>query len=370
MRLFRRLLALLGIGEHAEFIWEILDWLGLTKPLNWFIYLMGGGVGGYFAKAAALPPIVIFQCVITAGLALAFTYAFLHSRSIRPTKLTAHSAAHLPAEITDAASIAAPLAADITASDAYFKILENSEWAAEQRRKTTDTTNLRRDWLEFRLKKEIHDALRNERLGAWWEECLHGMVTTPFKPIPAVTWDTVEISFDQRPQFTRTAAYQKGPTTYQLGRQAWVDVKFCSRQIFSMFPLANSKEWKPVHVAIEHISNRIGDIDASGCFPVARKSLRQGAHDQKVKLRGRKQLVDRPLFRKDEYSEIHTDIDPQYWTTSEINALATSADPRFQKGYHTDPQTAHAWGPKGLDERNRYAELLVNWADVLREWPQ
>lgn len=111
MRLFRRLLALLGIGEHAEFIWEILDWLGLTKPLNWFIYLMGGGVGGYFAKAAALPPIVIFLCVITAGLALAFTYAFLHSRSIRPTKLTAHSAAHLPAEITDAASIAAPLAA-------------------------------------------------------------------------------------------------------------------------------------------------------------------------------------------------------------------------------------------------------------------
>jgi hypothetical protein len=262
------------------------------------------------------------------------------------------------------------LIGDITASDAYFKILEHSEWTKEQRRITTDTTNLRRDWLAFRLSKEIHAALRNSKLEAWGEECLHGMQTTPPKPIPAVAWDTVEISFDDRPQFTRTAAYEKGPTTFQPGRQAWIDVKLSSRQIFAIFPLANTSEWKPIHLAIDHISQRIGDTDASGCYPTARRELRQRAYDKKVKLRGRKQLVDRPIFRKDEYSEIHTDVDPQYWITSEINALATSADPRAQNEYHAVPQTAFAWGPKGLDERNRYAQLLVEWPDILREWPQ
>jgi hypothetical protein len=171
------------------------------------------------------------------------------------------------------------------------------------------------------------------------------------------------------PAGRRTCANLRVNPPY-TGKLAWVGIKFSCAQIFKMFPLTGSSDWRPVHVAVEHISARIGDRDESGCYPEARRVLRQRAYDRKVKLRGRKQLVDRPFFRKGEYSEIHTDIDPQYWDTSEINALATSAEPRFQSDYHTDPQTAHAWGPKGLDERNRHAQLLVNWSDILREWPQ
>jgi hypothetical protein len=363
---WKQVLTGLGLGEHAEFIWNVLDWFGLTKPVNWIFYGAGGGVSGYFASLANWSAVEIFLAVIGAGAGLSVAYAGLHYVATHPRPKNG-----LPSEQHRQIEVAAsPAEPDITASDAYLQILEHSEWTLEQRRITTDTTHLRRDWLEFRLDKEIHRALRNSELEAWGEECLHGMVTTPLKPISAVTWDTVEISFYQCPQFTRTAAYQKGPTTFRHGRQAWIDVKFSSRQIFTMFPLASSNEWKPIHIAIEHVSNRIGDADQSGCFPEARRLLRQRAYDQKVKLRGRKQLVDRPLFRKDEYSEIHTDIDPRYWTTSEINALATSTEPKFQADYHTDPQTAYAWGPKGLDERNRYAQLFVNWADILREWPQ
>jgi hypothetical protein len=362
--MFKRALTLLGLGEHIEFIWGILDLFGLTKPINWFIYGSGGGVSGYLAHAAEWSPAEIFLAVIGAGAGLSVAYAGLHFVSLHSSDKNQPSPARLQQIGTRS-----PAEPDITASDAYFKILEHSEWTLEQRRITTDSTNLRRDWLAFRLDKEIHRALRNSELEAWGEECLHGMVTTPLKPIPAVTWDTVDISFDQSPQFKRTAAYQKGLTTFQHGRQAWIDVKFSARQIFSTFPLTGSNEWKPVHFAIEHISNKIGDVDASGCFPEAGRLLRQRAYDQKVKLRGRKQLVDRPIFSKDEYSAIHTDIEGQYWTTSELNALATSADPRFQAGYQTDPQTAYAWGPKGIDERNRYAELIVCWSDIMREWP-
>jgi hypothetical protein len=271
MRLWRRALTVLGLGEHAEFIWRVLDWLGLTNPINWVVYSAGGGLSGYFASLANLSAVEIFLAVIGAGAGLSVAYAGLHYVATHPRTQNGR----LPEMARQIEVAASPAQPDLTASEAYFKILEGSEWTQEQRRTTTDTTHLRRDWLEFRLDKEIHRALRNSELQAWGEECLHGMVTTPSKPIPAITWDAVDISFDQSPQFTRTAAYQKGPTTFQHGRQAWIDVKFSSRQIFAMFPLARSNEWKPIHIAVKHVSERIGDIDSKNCCPVARRELRQ-----------------------------------------------------------------------------------------------
>jgi hypothetical protein len=106
-------------------------------------------------------------------------------------------------------------------------------------------------------------------------------------------------------------------------------------------------------------------LDAAQCWPEARKKLRQAAYDTKVKIRGRKQLENKRVTRDGDYSDLHTDIDRQYWVTSEINALATSQE--SQAHYHTDPQTAFSWGPKGPDERNHYAQLLVSWGDILRE---
>jgi hypothetical protein len=126
--------------------------------------------------------------------------------------------------------------------------------------------------------------------------------------------------------------------------------------------------WRPIHLAIKHIAERIEDGDAGKCWPTARRQLRQAAYDKRVRIRGRKQLQERTaLGYGGDYSDIHTDVDSQYWATSEINALATS--PESQTHYHVDPQTAFAWGQRGVDERNRHAELQVNWSDVVREWP-
>lgn len=149
----------------------------------------------------------------------------------------------------------------------------------------------------------------------------------------------------------------------------YYDVYLNRHQIEQAWPVI-SDVWKPCHLAIQYIGERIGDKDSKNCFPDARRGLRQAAYNKRVAVRGKKQLSDRRMIREGEYSDIHTDIDSDYWINSEINALATSADSRTQTMYHTDPQTASAWGPKGLDERNRYAELLVNWPQILREWPK
>jgi hypothetical protein len=78
MVLWKRVLTLLGFGEHAEFIWSILDLFGLTKPINWLLYISGGGVGGYLARMEDWPPIVIFLVVIATGVGLSIVYGVLH----------------------------------------------------------------------------------------------------------------------------------------------------------------------------------------------------------------------------------------------------------------------------------------------------
>jgi hypothetical protein len=138
------------------------------------------------------------------------------------------------------------------------------------------------------------------------------------------------------------------------------------KELLSLEP-QNSDEWRPIFMAIQHIRERIGDTNSEKCWPAARLALRQAAYDKRVKMRSRKQLPENNPHTGSEYSEIFIDIDSDYWTNSDINALATSSD--MQSHYHVDPQTAFAWGKQGIYERNRYAELKINWTDVLRGWP-
>jgi hypothetical protein len=272
-------------------------------------------------------------------------------------------------ELHPAPRVSAPLKPDIDARLAFFRVLESSAWRKEQETKTPDTRHMVYDWLEVQLRNEIHVALRNSRLASWGEECLPGTATTPEKPIPPETWDKVEISFD-RSSLSRTGAHFKGPTRRELGRMAWVGVRFSSDQLFEMFPLISSdaNAWRPVCVGIQHISQRIGDIDESNCFERTRLALRQAAYDKRVRLRAKKQMTEpSPFAGRKEYSDIYTDVDSGYWINSNINALATSYE--MHTSHHTDPQTAYAWGKLGMSERNRIYDLQLNWDDVLKEWP-
>ena len=148
---------------------------------------------------------------------------------------------------------------------------------------------------------------------------------------------------------------------------AWVGVKFSRQQIFQLFPLEMSDGYRPICIAIQHIRERTGEADSEELWPATRLALRQAAYDKRVKVRGRKRLPENNPHTGNEYSELFTDVDSSYWATSEINVLATSVE--NQSFYHTDPQTAFAWGKQGIYERNRYAELKIKWTDVLREWP-
>jgi hypothetical protein len=127
---------------------------------------------------------------------------------------------------------------DIDGRAAFFRILESSQWRADQDART-DARGLVHNWREVRLSDELHKRLRSGQLTSWGEECLPGTNSTPEKPIPPETWDRVAIHFD-RTSAPRTAAHFKGRTRRELGDIAWVAVKFSGEQLFELFPLRSA----------------------------------------------------------------------------------------------------------------------------------
>ena len=342
----------------------IFDW----RKWLWTLVPGGGGMTWLWSAIEGRTPLQVWidAAVVTAALAVIVYFAISILEKIRSASKARFEIPKSNPAYRQADVATIKPTADVDAREPFFQILEASEWRKEQDRTTTDTTHLVYDWREVRLSGEIHKALRNSRLDAWGEECLQGTATTPEKPIPPDTWDRVEIVFD-RTAFVRTAAYFKGYTSRSRGPMAWVGVKFSRQQIFQLFPLTSSDDYRPIFEAIKHISQRTGDPDAAKFWPATRLALRQAAYDKRVKVRGRKQLPENSPHTGNEYSELFTDVDSSYWATSEINVLATSAE--SQSMYHADPQTAFAWGEQGIYERNRYAELKISWTDVLKEWP-
>jgi hypothetical protein len=82
-------------------------------------------------------------------------------------------------------------------------------------------------------------------------------------------------------------------------------------------------------------------------------------------MRGRKEK-DTPA-QSTTFSDIQTEVPSTYWATSVIGAFAT--DKRHADQTHTNPETVYAWGEQGIYERNRYADLHVEWNDIKRLWP-
>jgi hypothetical protein len=128
---------------------------------------------------------------------------------------------------------------DISARDAYFMTLADSLWKRQQQATMIVTVHTRPDWLPFRLRDEIHNALRNEKIAAWGRESLVGMVATAEQPIPPDVWSKAELDFNSDPRFVRTPACLKGSVTWQLGRSVWNDVRFCREQFFRHFSLVS-----------------------------------------------------------------------------------------------------------------------------------
>jgi hypothetical protein len=129
-------------------------------------------------------------------------------------------------------------------------------------------------------------------------------------------------------------------------------------------------QWQPMWKAVAHVRKVIGDTEDETFWPQTRVALRQCARDGDIHVRGRKQIPTTNSFRT-EYSAIHTDISPNYWTDSEIGVLATVDDPLALGGVQTMPETPDSWHP--LDYRKAlklYTDLRVNMDEVLALWPR
>ena len=215
----------------------------------------------------------------------------------------------------------------------------------DQRAKPPDPKTSRCDWLEVRLATEIHKALRNSQLASWGEKCLPG---TNFAR------ETIPLTHGIKSRYYSTRLLCHAPLLSLKAVQAlregqWRGWRSSSTMHnFSGYfaPAQSNSNWRPISEAVAHVANRIGETDAEKCLPEARKRLRQAAYDKKLKIRGRKQLADRRATRDGDYADIHTDISNDYWSATELSAMATSQSRPNQPDCHTDPETAYAWGPK------------------------
>lgn len=228
--------------DRLKFVWACVTDAarGTIERANAWAWLLGAFVlwmvlrwrGYELMPPDTMPGVILLGAIC---LVVAWIIVFLWRLFGAPYRL--HLASNTEIKQLKAAIQAAPsLSGDIDARKAFFQILERSHWRKVQEENTTDTRHLVRNWLEVQLDREIHNALRNSRLNSWGEQCLQGTATTPQKPIPAETWDTVEIIFDRLPM-PRTAAHFKGYTSREFGKTAWVGIRFSEKQIFELFPL-------------------------------------------------------------------------------------------------------------------------------------
>jgi hypothetical protein len=220
---------------------------------------------------------------------------------------------------------------DIDASEAYFQILSTSEWRVEQERTTADTSQLVYDWLEVRLSDEIHRALRNSRLQAWGEECLPGTATTPEKPIPPDTWDRTVIVFDNRN--LRTSAHFRGRTSREVGRMAWVAVKFSKQQIFGIFPPMPAPSLDRISMAqlLKMAADMGWNFSSESLHLIdMQDAIRQGGLDGTLAVWGRRtRWTDERIMR----DEVLEKIPPEHWKEFRVSLFRAAEDNFYTKSW-------------------------------------
>ena len=204
--------------------------------------------------------------------------------------------------------------------------------------------------------------VEGDKLTAWARPMGRGQ--PPLTEISGAQWKSLYLLFAPK---TGEGMINQTFLKTKLGNDTfYYDVYFNRSQIERVWPLI-SDLWKPIYIAVKYISDKKGDPDTTKGVVSALSELRQAAYDGAVRVRGRKQLFQARPFGGDDFDTISTDIDREYWVVSQMAPIASAAEAQTMS--HTLPLTAYAWGPKGVYERKQYAQLLVNWPDILRNWP-
>jgi hypothetical protein len=341
-------------GARVDFAATIVSWF-----FDWKTYALGAVgaiVGAILPKLDNWPFTAIFLVMLVAFAVVALLYlafcVFLDRRAAN-RKIERPAAIEAPAVIPRAEVELVP---DTDPRELYFQILKDSEWKRTELRKTTNTTHLRSDWLDIRLSEQVHEALLNSKLASRGKECLQGTETTPEHPIPAKTWRTVKILFDD--SLGGCAAFEKGRVSFEKGRMAWVWIKFSKPQFFQLFPLGTSPSIDRVPCTelfkmaeaegwdFSHDSLHLLDMQ---------KAMRQGGVDQTLTIWGRmNKWTSEELMRNESLLKIPAD----HWH----DHFVTLFDVRAGDNFNT-----FSWLPKGQQSSKGYLDLHVERSQAA-EW--
>ena len=355
-------LLLRGIGwfwrRYADYntAVSLLDLLDLKTAVAGCVAWVATLIYGATNSAWSSQKVVVAAFIVAACVAIIVV-------ACRFISLPRHSAQRSPISAPSLAQVEDNLAADIDASEAFYRVMTGSAWRDEQIRSTPDTSNKISNWLEKRLDTEIHKALVNDRLKSWGEEVRPNGTDAPERPIPADKWVEIEIDFRPSGPGRRTIAIQKvvRPNT---GKVAWAGIKFNSVQFFRLFRSNAVDNWRPIFEAVGHVANCIGDTNTKEYWPKARLDIRQHALDKKILIRGRKsaKIMGGGLI----WSEVETDIANTYWEGADLHITAAAAEAG------DSPQTFPHQFSSGLFGDSQiylYTKLRVNWPEILQEWP-
>jgi hypothetical protein len=216
---------------------------------------------------------------------------------------------------------------------------------------------------EGKERDKLIPLLEAEKITAWGRL---GFGDPPLLKMPGNIWRSNHLVF-----LPMTAGQTKNQTFIRKnGRieSTYFDVHLNKAQIKKIWPtiddavesLSPATHDTPIWRAVTHVRAAINDREQDKCFP----ATRQAALDKKIKIRGCREIDTGPGIS---FSDVRSDIAPEYWKVSTIGALAT--DEKCQGDVHTNPETAFAWGPKGIYEKHYYADLRVDMKEIKKLWP-
>jgi hypothetical protein len=198
--------------------------------------------------------------------------------------------------------------------------------------------------------------LEIERIIAWGRPM--GPGDPPLTRISGRLWSThFLLTLPKQGQWSESQSFLKTKARQQT---SYYDIHVNRTQIERIWPLRG--QLRPMFEAVSHVSSCIGDNDLKECFPRARQEIRQAAHDGIIKIRGNKSAQ----VMGGGYSEVQSDIPPEYWEVAEIGPLATDKK--------SDDHPPHTFPQQFSDRRLGelvflYAKLRVNWKEIITRWP-
>jgi hypothetical protein len=261
-------------AHNARFAYEIIqwvcEWLGYDHPIK-ALFVWGPPMAWAGYAMISRLNMSVYQIWIVGAVVFALSGIGANAWAAARTKInqfrTSKRDGVLPDSRREEPTKSHEHEPDIDAREAFFQILERSQWREKQLANSPDPMASRVEWLKVRLETEIHNYLAQGKLKAWGELSLP-RGTGPLREISREQWDEIKILFDQlNHNVPRTIAKWR-----RNDRASYFGIMFSKEEVFQLFPLVlKPNGWKPIYLAVEHISQKTGDTDTKNFWPSTRR---------------------------------------------------------------------------------------------------